>query len=110
MSDRDRRLRPDRAGIALPLAESPHVADGGLRRLHRLDGADVDLRLRLRAAARQQRQNDDEPERRPQEESQHDPFPWSPRLLFAALERTLAARLEMPVGRSPLFFPIFDAN
>jgi hypothetical protein len=34
----------------------------------------------------------------------------SPCSLFVALERTLAARLEAPVGEISRFFPVFDAN
>jgi hypothetical protein len=34
----------------------------------------------------------------------------SPCSLFVALERTLAARLEVPVGDISRFFPVFVAN
>ncbi len=74
LPERDRDLRADHAGVALPVAELRDVGHRRGRGRDRLAGADVDLRRRLRPAARQAHQNDRQPECQSQKKS-HDPAP-----------------------------------
>ena len=108
MSEDERSLRSDRAGLGLASAEGLRVGDGCLGRRQGVTGADESIRLRRRSAARQQDQNDREPEHHSKQEP-HQPA-LEPRSGLTAWIGSLATTLETSVGSRRLFLPIFDAN